>query len=326
MLCHHLLVPLRRPDGVPDRHWEAVETHEGRLNRAIESDDRSAIIGAGKELCECVAAVVCASLAQTVSTADDFGKRISSAHEALDRRPGHGAASEAAVRTIAQTARTIVNELNTLRNEVGTGHGRPVVPVVTRETAAMAEQAARLWSTWALARLDEVLRGEIAGLIRELESGRWHRGLLAQRFEEVGLHSLHSEDQHRLGVAVAHRSSIGQTFVVSEAGVSPIRRDPDAWPPSYRIGVAAGLLLDSNGRLNLRSRYVEDLASIVAVMDPDEWKELADKSAAAMWSADLARDPERQRELADIMKTMEPTLDEPRLDGWTRLIETLRPE
>jgi hypothetical protein len=118
-----------------------------------------------------VPGVVCAALAQTVSTADGFGKLIFSAHAALDRRPGRGAAAEVSVRSIAQAARTMVSELNSLRNEVATGHGRPLVPVVTRETAAMAEHAARLWSAWALARLDEVLRGEVAGLVRELESG-----------------------------------------------------------------------------------------------------------------------------------------------------------
>jgi len=299
--------------------------HEERLDQAVERADGSAIVGAAKELCECVAGVVCAALAQTVSTADDFGKLILAAHAALDRRPGHGAAAEASVRSIAQASRTIVSELNTLRNEVGTGHGRPLVPVVTRETAVMAEQAARLWSAWALARLDEVLRGEVAGLIRELESGgTWRRGLLAQRFEEVGLHSLHSEDQHRLGVAVAHRSSIGQTFVVSEAGVEPIRRDPDAWPSSYRDGVAAGLLLDEAGRLSLRSPYVEDLAALVALMDLAAWRELSSRAAAAMWTADLARDRERQRALADLMETMKPTLDESRRAGWSRLVEALR--
>lgn len=235
-VCNHSSVLLRRPEGVADRYWEAVEAHETRLVDAVKRSDRSAVVGAGKELCESVAGLVCATLAQTVSTADDFGKLILSAHEALDRRPGRGAATEASVRSIAQAARTILTQLNSLRNEVGTGHGRPLVPVVTGETATIAEHAARLWASWALARLDEVLRGEVAGLVSELESGTWRRGKLAERFEEVGLHSLHSEDQHRLGVAVAHRSN-SLTFVVAETGVERIRRGPDVWPPSYRAGV-----------------------------------------------------------------------------------------
>jgi hypothetical protein len=55
-------------------------------------------------------------------------------------------------------------------------------------------------------------------------------GLLAQRFAEVRLQSLHSEDQRRIGVAVARRSSGGGTFVVSEADVRPLRWGAEAWP------------------------------------------------------------------------------------------------
>jgi len=164
-------VALARPEGISDQHWASIEAHDARLDRACERSDRSGIVGAAKELCECVASVVCAEQAQTISTADDFGKLISAAHAALDRRPGRGAAVEGSVRLIAQTARTIVTALNSLRNEVGTGHGRPVTPVVTCETAAIAEHSARLWSAWALGRLDEVLHGEVPRLIHELEAG-----------------------------------------------------------------------------------------------------------------------------------------------------------
>jgi hypothetical protein len=105
--------------------------------------------------------------------------------------------------------------------------------------------------------------------------------------------------------------------------VEPIRRDPAAWPSSYRAGVAAGLLLDEAGRLSLRSRYVEDLAAIVAAMDAAEWRELAGQAAAAMWTADLARDPERRQELVDLIDAMKPTVDESRRAGWVRLAEAI---
>ena len=109
-----------------------IEAHETRLDSAVQQDDRSGVVGAAKELCECVASVVCAEQAQTISTSDDFAKVITSAHEALDRRPGRGAAVEGSVRNIAQSARKIAIEVNTLRNEAGTGHGRSTVPIVTR--------------------------------------------------------------------------------------------------------------------------------------------------------------------------------------------------
>jgi hypothetical protein len=219
----------------------------------------------------------------------------------------------------------IVTELGTLRNEIGTGHGRPVNPMVTRETAAIAEVSAWLWSAWALARLDEVLRSDVAELIHDLESGGgWRRGLLTQRLAEVGLSSLHSDDQRRLGVAVARRSSIGGTFVVSEAGVEPLRWDAEAWPPSYRSGVAAGLLLDANGRLALRTRFVQDLASIVGVMRIDQWRDLANQAASALWTNQLAEDVDQQHELAQEIDSLAPTLDDVHRREWLLLAERLR--
>jgi hypothetical protein len=217
-----------------------------------------------------------------------------------------------------------VAELNSIRNEIGTGHGRPLNPAVSRETAAIAEQSARLWSSWALARLDEVLRGEVAGLLQELETGGWRRGLLAERFTEVRLTSLHTEDQRRIGVAVGRRASGGGTFVVSEAGVSPLRWDAEAWPSSYRSGVAAGLLLDGSGRFSLRPAFVQDLAAIVGVMNNDEWQELATQASRALWAANLTVDKEYQRELTDQMDLLAPTLDDDHRRVWVLLVKQLR--
>lgn len=311
---------LRRPEGVSDQHWEAIEAHEARLDGAVQRADFSGVVGAAKELCESVARVVCAERAQTLSMSEDFNKTILTAHVALDRQPGRGAAVEASVREIAQTARTMMTKLGLLRNEVGTGHGYPVLPVVTRETAAMAEQSARLWSTWALARLDEVLRGEVPGLVQELERSWWHRGLLAQRFVEVGLNSLHSEDQHRLGVAVAHRSSGGGTFVVRQGGIDPLESDGAAWPANYRAGVAAGLLIDSLGRFALIPQYVRVLSIIVSLMELEEWRQLSGQAASAPLDVSLRGDYELRHHLADGMKDIADTLDGHHRAYWLELL------
>ena len=317
-------MPLHRPEGLDDPHWDAIQSHETRLADASARSDRSAIVGAAKELCEAVAAVVCSALAQTFN-ADDYGQKLSAAHAALDRRPGHGAASEGSVRNISQAAKTMAVELNLLRNGVGTGHGRPFVPVVTRETAAVAESAALLWSGWALARLDEVLRGQVSGLVAELErGGGWRRGLLKQRFDEVDLPSLHTEDQHRIGVAVAHRGSGGGTFVVSEAGIDPLRSFPEVWPPHYRSGVAAGLLVDGAGRLGIRRWFVEALAAVVALMEVAEWDELAGEAAAASFAPDLATDAAERRGMVEAFDSLAGTLDEQHRRGWVRLADRLR--
>lgn len=317
---------LRRPEGVSDQHWEAIEAHEARLDGAVRRADFSGVVGAAKELCECVARVICVERAQTLSTSDDFNKTILTAHEALDRQPGRGAAIETAVQQIAQTARTMMTKLSFLRNELGTGHGRSILPIVTRETAAMAEQSARLWSTWALARLDEVLRGEVPGLVQELERGLWHRDLLTQRFAEVGLNSLHSEDQHRLGVAVAHRSSGGGTVVVRRAGVEPLETDGAAWPASYRSGVAAGLLIDSLGRFALMPQYVNVLSTIVSLMDLEEWRQLSEQAASAPLDVKLRGDYELRYEVADDMKDIAETLDGRHRQYWLELSKRVRSE
>ena len=309
--------------GLSDEHWQAIDDHQGRLDRAVERDDLSGVIGAAKELCECIARVICAVQAQTVSNTDDFGQVISTAHEALDRRPGRGSAVEAHVRQIAETAKKMTVRLGQLRNELGTGHGRSLIPVVTRETAAMAEQSGRLWATWALARLDEVLRGEVPRLVQELEGGWWHRGLLKQRFTEVGLSSLHSEDQHRLGVAVAHRSSGGGTFVVTEAGVSPLKESAGSWPNAFRTGVAGGLLIDSRGQFALQRQFVEVLSVIVAAMDIEDWQPLSRRAIDAPLDGKLGLDTTLRQALSQDLSLLDETLDLSRRTYWIALQEKL---
>lgn len=303
---------LRRPDGLPDTHWDAIRSCEDRLASASTRDDRSAVVGAAKELCECVASVVCVLRAQPTSTSDDFAGLITAAHQSLDRRPGRGAVVEGSLRNIVQAARGIALEVRQVRNQVGTGHGRAFMPSVSREIASLAEQASILWCSWALARLDEVLRGEVARLLEELRSTIWYRGLLAQRLDEVGLQTLHSEDQERIGVAVARRSSDGGTFVVREAGVTPLRTDGRAWPSPYRSGVAAGLLLSDDGRLTLRSGFIVDLVSIVQLMEREEWSSLAERSTSAMLASDLADDVDRQLEIISLLNGAAGDLDDSR--------------
>jgi len=164
-------------------------------------------------------------------------KLVKAAHGTLDRLPGRGQAAQAAVRNLSQAALTIVGTLTEMRNELGTGHGRARVPRVSREAAVAASDASILWSRWALARLDEVLGGEVDLLIADLARGGFNRGLLDRRFDEVGLDDLFGDDQYRLGVAVAHRS-MGGTFVVWESGVTPLGDRPLDWPEDYRRSAA----------------------------------------------------------------------------------------
>jgi hypothetical protein len=131
-----------------------------------------------------------------------------------------------------------------------------------------------------LARLDDVLGGDVDLLVQELHGTIFGRNTLERRFDEVGLDSLPADDQRRLGVAVAHRAMRG-TFVVRESGVDPLLDRPGDWPEDYRLGIASGLLLSSDGYMMLRSRFVPVLASVVAQMRSEDWAELVKTVVAA---------------------------------------------
>jgi hypothetical protein len=88
--------------------------------------------------------------------------------------------------------------------------------------------------------------------------------------------------------------------------------------------VAAGLLLDDEGRLTLRDMFLEELAPIVAAMGLDEWRDLASQAVAALWTQALASDTERQQVLARQLTSLGLSLDDDRRIPWLRLAEVLR--
>ncbi len=310
---------LDRPRGIDDESWRAISHHRERLDRAWQlPEDPSAAIGAAKELCECVARVVLTERAVAFSRSDDMPKLVKAAHGTLDRLPGRGQAAQAAVRNLSQAALTIVGTLTEMRNELGTGHGRARVPRVSREAAVAASDASILWSRWALARLDEVLGGEVDLLIADLARGGFNRGLLDRRFDEVGLDDLFGDDQYRLGVAVAHRS-MGGTFVVWESGVTPLGDRPLDWPEDYRRGVAAGLLLDPAGNLIVRPFFVPVLASIVAEMASADWSDLSAQALSAPLAMSAAVDAAKLAEIREALESQSAVIPHRARPAWESL-------
>jgi len=311
---------LDRPRGINDQSWQAIEYHRERLDRAWRPPaDEGAVIGAAKDLCECVARVVLEERAVAYGGNDDVPKLVTAAHKTLDRLPGRGQAAQIAVRNLSQAARSIVTILSELRNELGSGHGRAQIPRISREAAVVASDAAALWVRWALARLDDLLGGDVDILIQELHGTIYSRGRLEKRFDEVGLDSLPAEDQRRLGVAVAHRAMQG-TFVVRESGVDPLQDRPGDWPEDYRLGVATGLLLASDGNLLLQSHFVPVLASIVAQMRSEDWGELANVSVAAPVNPYIAVDQARLDEVRTALEGQVLSLPERHRAGWLCLV------
>jgi Abortive infection C-terminus len=252
------------------------------------------------------------------SRGDDMPKLVKAAHRTLDRLPGRGQAGNIAVRNLSQAALTIVTILTELRNELGTGHGRARVPRVSREAAVAATDASILWTRWALARLDELIGGEVDRLIDELRSGSFYRGLLNQRFDEVGLDDLFADDQYRLGAAVAQRSMNG-TFVVWESGVTPIADMPLDWPEDYRRGVAVGLLLGPEGSLVVRPLFVPALAAVVAEMAPADWSELSAQALSAPLESSIATDYGKLCEIQEILEAQAVAMPPSAWQAWDAL-------
>lgn len=310
---------LDRPRGISDQSWQAIDHHRQRVDRAWRfPTDGGAVIGAAKDLCECVARVVLEERAVPYSANDDMPKLVAAAHKSLDRLPGRGQAAQIGVRNLSQAARTMVTVLVELRNELGSGHGRAQIPKVSREAAVAASDAAALWVRWVLARLDDLLGGDVDLLVQELRGGPYRRGLLEQRFDEVGLDTLPGEDQRRLGVAVAHRAMKG-TFVVRESGVDPLQDRPADWPEDYRMGVASGLLLAPDGNLELWPYFAPVLASILAQMRHEDWVQLINVAVAAPVTPYLAFDQARLDEVRTALEEQVHSLPERNRAEWLRL-------
>lgn len=244
---------LPRPDGLGENEWAALEEAADRLDRARTADDFPLVIGCAKDLCESVARVVINERGG-VAPGDDMTDLVHTAHKVLEFQPGEGVANDAETRKIAQGLKTMVFGLAEMRNRHGTGHGRATPSGVTLEHADLAFDAARLWSNWALRRLEPYIAGNVTALVRDLDEAIFTKGDLARRLTAANLNHLEQHEQRRLGTAVGRRSARGP-FVVGTDGVEEVKPEDSAtWPPFYVEGLAAGLLFDANGYVDLGER------------------------------------------------------------------------
>jgi Abortive infection C-terminus len=254
---------LRRPVGLDDDEWTPIASYVARLVRAEREHDLPLVVGTAKELIETVGKVVVEVRGETIGSSADMNELLTRAHRALARQPGEGIATEPPMRNIAQALKTLALNVNELRNRVGTGHGRTTMDALD-EHADTAKAAALLWCGWALRRLEKMIGGLPAPLIRDLRGKVFHRGDLRSRLAMANLPDLDDANQQSLGLAVGQRAASG-TFVVVEDGVEPCAVDPtlDTWPSAYRIGVLQGLFLDRNGYITTVP-FAARLAPLVA--------------------------------------------------------------
>jgi hypothetical protein len=258
---------LRRPAGLGDGQWSAIQEAENRLDDAQAASDAPLIVGCAKELCDAIAKVVIAERGG-VSTGDDLTDLTTAAHKLLAFQPGEGVASDPDTRQVAQGLKSIVLGLGGMRNRHGTGHGRASPSGITNEHAELAFAAAQLWSRWALRRLEPYIAGDVTALVRDLEGQTFRRGAFSRRLTFANLPRLTPQDQRRLGVAVGRRAA-GGTFVVAEEGVEAVQpEDVASWPAAYVEGVVAGLVFHPNGFLDANGWGVSESARLIAAL-PD---------------------------------------------------------
>ncbi|GAA1022105.1 hypothetical protein Aple_064660 [Acrocarpospora pleiomorpha] len=234
-----------RPAGMEDASWAAAQRLIGRLEGAVAARDHALAIGCAKELAESVAKAVLVVRGEVVSANDDFPAVVKKAHTALQRQPGIDLAQDSPLRTIAQSARTMVTQLAEIRNIYGTGHGRAQDPKVTDEILYVSLDAVALWIKWALRRLDVLAQGMPSSLIHDLlNGGPFTSGVLAGRLIAADLPLQEVAVQRRLGVAVAQRAMQG-TFLIQREGVEACAESDelDLWPAPYREGAFEGLFI-----------------------------------------------------------------------------------
>lgn len=114
----------------------ALDEQLARLRR--NTDDPAMLLGGAKELLESIAKFVLEENGMLPDRKLEFPEALSLAFERLGLLPATVDMSMPGarqVRAIYQSARTIANSVNELRNLQGTGHGRTLPTGVTREAA-----------------------------------------------------------------------------------------------------------------------------------------------------------------------------------------------
>jgi hypothetical protein len=135
----------------------ALDEQLHRLQKA--SDDPALALGAAKDLLEAVAKFVLAELDWPIGSGADFGQMWYFARERLNILPQQVAGDAPGakhIRSVLQSAWTIAEQVNGLRNLQGTGHGRTLPTGVTVESARLVVREACSVAEFALSTLDRV--------------------------------------------------------------------------------------------------------------------------------------------------------------------------
>lgn len=137
---------------------DALDEQLNRLRRA--SDDPALLVGTAKDLLEAVAKFVLQELGMPYRQNADFNELWYHARDRLGIHPKDVASSlpgAAAIQAVMQSAWTIAEAVNQLRNLQGTGHGRTLPTGVTTEMALFVVREACGVAEYVLTTLDRTL-------------------------------------------------------------------------------------------------------------------------------------------------------------------------
>ena len=213
---------LTRPLHLDDGLWESISSYRARFALACQSDDRPQIVGAGRDLIECVARCVLAATGETLGDHVKFPSLIDAAHKALNRQGGRDVSQSEEVKAIASAARAIAVSVAPIRNSVGTGHGRARLAPIDDEMATVVADATMLWCKWALRRLGHLLAGYPSKLIEQLHNSS-NRSALQAAFNGVFLPTQPPDIQQRLGV-IFGQSAVGGMAMLTTSPSCPCSR------------------------------------------------------------------------------------------------------
>lgn len=290
---------LKRPQHLPDEHWEAIHSEHQRVIDALNMDDASAFLGSLKSLVESVARVVLDIAGEPAENNATFEGTLNRAHDLIVGQKSLDLADNRPFALMASQAKKMAANLGNVRNEFGTGHGRARLPVIKDEMVTLSASGTYIWVEWAIRRLDPFTAGRPGPLIDELHHATFSKGSLAARLESASLPTLEHHHQRALGVAVGQRVMRG-TFVVQWDGLDPAieSSELEPWTRDYRLGLATGLLEDTEGRATITPRALEMALDVLRPID--NWTEWLEEFLSGLASASRQHLPQDWSELVKL--------------------------
>jgi|ERR1700674_5136017 len=231
----------------------AIQEAEHRVERAASANDVEAIVGASKDLIETVAKATLDALGNPYGSNASVNNLTSQALEALQLHPS-ALQGRASLQRLSSSLMTAAQAISELRNTDGTGHGRAAPSNLDRTHAIFIHGAAIAWCRWILATASRALAGraQLDEAIRDISGARaFSRGRLTAYLGDLRVADLGDDDQRKLGLTVARRWSVNETFIARDDVIEPLANGQADYPPAFREGVFEGLLLDQNGYLRM---------------------------------------------------------------------------